>query len=115
MAQLPDFCLLYQYVPKSEYCQTDGVHSSLTWFRRSQTAIYASGAGLGASKGKEISKFASDYAGYVNLAKDGVSTYPVYPPHLALKGCSRLASVMAVETSPCALTYVIVGQPSLKL
>ncbi|KAM5535561.1 hypothetical protein V8D89_010728 [Ganoderma adspersum] len=35
-----------------------------------QTAIYASGAGLGAAKPKDISKFASDYTGYVNLAKD---------------------------------------------
>ncbi|KAH9923996.1 uncharacterized protein BXZ73DRAFT_91386 [Epithele typhae] len=35
-----------------------------------QTAIYAAGAGLGASKAKDITKFANDYAGYVNLAKD---------------------------------------------
>ncbi|KAI0806997.1 hypothetical protein C8Q74DRAFT_1225356 [Fomes fomentarius] len=35
-----------------------------------QTAIYAAGAGLGASKGKDITKIANDYTGYVNLAKD---------------------------------------------
>ncbi len=39
----------------------------------SQTAIYAAGAGLGASKGKDITKIANDYTGYVNLAKDAVS------------------------------------------
>lgn len=38
----------------------------------SQTAMYASGAGLGASKGKDITKVAGmDYAG---LAKESVST-----------------------------------------
>ncbi|RPD65767.1 hypothetical protein L226DRAFT_529916 [Lentinus tigrinus ALCF2SS1-7] len=35
-----------------------------------QTAIYAAGAGLGASKAKDITKIANDYSGYVNLAKD---------------------------------------------
>ncbi|KAI0747699.1 hypothetical protein C8Q80DRAFT_1336748 [Daedaleopsis nitida] len=35
-----------------------------------QTAIYAAGAGLGASKAKDITKFSNDYTGYVNLAKD---------------------------------------------
>ncbi|KAI0710448.1 hypothetical protein C8T65DRAFT_648399 [Cerioporus squamosus] len=35
-----------------------------------QTALYAAGAGLGASKPKDITKIASDYSGYVNLAKD---------------------------------------------
>ncbi|RDX45484.1 hypothetical protein OH76DRAFT_956917 [Lentinus brumalis] len=35
-----------------------------------QTALYAAGAGLGASKPKDISKIANDYSGYVNLAKD---------------------------------------------
>jgi hypothetical protein len=38
----------------------------------SQTAMYASGAGLGASKGKDITKVAGmDYAG---LAKESVSS-----------------------------------------
>ncbi|EJF62555.1 hypothetical protein DICSQDRAFT_103972 [Dichomitus squalens LYAD-421 SS1] len=35
-----------------------------------QTALYAAGAGLGATKPKDITKLASDYTGYVNLAKD---------------------------------------------
>ena len=44
----------------------------------SQTAIYASGAGLGASKAKDITKVANDYAGYVNLVKDSVSMIQCY-------------------------------------
>jgi RNA-binding protein 5/10 len=40
----------------------------------SQTAIYAQGVGLGASKGKEIGKYAEGYSGYVNMAQDAVST-----------------------------------------
>jgi hypothetical protein len=39
----------------------------------SQTAIYASGVGLGASKGKEVGKYQEGYAGYVNMVKDSVS------------------------------------------
>ncbi|KAH9967845.1 hypothetical protein BC827DRAFT_1168542 [Russula dissimulans] len=35
-----------------------------------QTAIYASGVGLGASKGKEVGKYQEGYAGYVNMVKD---------------------------------------------
>lgn len=35
-----------------------------------QTAIYAQGVGLGASKGKEIGKYAEGYSGYVNMAQD---------------------------------------------
>ncbi|CAL1703724.1 unnamed protein product [Somion occarium] len=35
-----------------------------------QTAIYASGAGLGASKGKEIGKYTEGYSGYVHMAQD---------------------------------------------
>jgi len=35
-----------------------------------QTAIYAQGVGLGASKGKEIGKYAEGYTGYVNMAQD---------------------------------------------
>ncbi|KAG6853703.1 hypothetical protein C0991_002239 [Blastosporella zonata] len=38
-----------------------------------QTAIYAQGAGLGASKGKEIGKYADGYSGYVQMAQDTVS------------------------------------------
>jgi hypothetical protein len=43
----------------------------------SQTAIYASGVGLGASKGKEVGKYQEGYAGYVNMAKDSVSHSPI--------------------------------------
>lgn len=39
----------------------------------SQTAIYAQGVGLGASKGKEIGKYAEGYSGYVHMAQDAVS------------------------------------------
>jgi len=35
-----------------------------------QTAIYASGVGLGASKGKEVGKYQEGYTGYVNMVKD---------------------------------------------
>lgn len=39
----------------------------------SQTAIYAQGVGLGASKGKELGKYADGYTGYVHMAQDAVS------------------------------------------
>ena len=39
----------------------------------SQTAIYAQGVGLGASKGKEIGKYADGYTGYVQQAQEAVS------------------------------------------
>jgi len=35
-----------------------------------QTAIYAQGVGLGASKGKELGKYTDGYSGYVNMAQD---------------------------------------------
>jgi RNA-binding protein 5/10 len=35
-----------------------------------QTAIFAQGVGLGASKGKEIGKYADGYLGYVQMAQD---------------------------------------------
>jgi len=35
-----------------------------------ETAIYAQGVGLGASKGKEVGKYADGYAGYVAMAQD---------------------------------------------
>ena len=38
-----------------------------------QTAIYATGVGLGATKGKEVGKYQEGYAGYVNMVKDSVS------------------------------------------
>ncbi|TFK72554.1 hypothetical protein BDN72DRAFT_887183 [Pluteus cervinus] len=34
------------------------------------TAVYAQGVGLGASKGKEVGKYADGYAGYVHMAQD---------------------------------------------
>lgn len=40
----------------------------------SQTAIYAQGVGLGASKGKEVGKYADGYKGYLNMAQDAVWT-----------------------------------------
>jgi hypothetical protein len=38
-----------------------------------QAAMYASGVGLGASKGKEIGKYSEGYSGYVDKVKDVVS------------------------------------------
>jgi len=35
-----------------------------------QTAIYAQGAGLGASKGRDIGKYTEGYSGYVHMAQD---------------------------------------------
>lgn len=35
-----------------------------------QTAMYAQGAGLGASKGKELGKYPDGYSGYVHMAQD---------------------------------------------
>jgi len=35
-----------------------------------ETAIFAQGVGLGASKGKEIGKYADGYSGYVIAARD---------------------------------------------
>jgi hypothetical protein len=45
---------------------------SLTAFS-SQTAIYAQGVGLGASKAKEMGKYAEGYSGYVHMVQDVVS------------------------------------------
>ncbi|KIY51131.1 hypothetical protein FISHEDRAFT_38467, partial [Fistulina hepatica ATCC 64428] len=45
-----------------------------------QTAVYAQGVGLGASKGKEIGKYTEGYSGYVHMAQDSVSCYFLYPP-----------------------------------
>src|SRR5712672_3094394 len=52
----------------------------------SQTAIYASGVGLGASKGKEVGKYQEGYAGYVNMVKDSVS--------LLKAGCTSTAQLL---------------------
>lgn len=43
----------------------------LMLFPRSKTAIYAEGAGLGASKGKEVGKFSE--GGYLSMAQESVS------------------------------------------
>ena len=58
-------------------------------FLSRQTAIYAAGAGLGASKAKDISKIANDYSGYVNLAKDAVSLLSKLSP---LDSCSLMGT-----------------------
>lgn len=39
----------------------------------SQTALYAQGVGLGASKGRELGKYTEGYSGYVNMVQDAVS------------------------------------------
>jgi hypothetical protein len=41
--------------------------------RRRQTAMFAAGVGLGASKGAEIGKHPEGYAGYLSKGKDMVS------------------------------------------
>jgi RNA-binding protein 5/10 len=41
----------------------------------SQTNIYAQGVGLGASKGRELGKYADGYTGYVHMAQDAVSVF----------------------------------------
>ena len=44
-----------------------------------QTAMYAQGVGLGASKGKDISKITEGYGGYVQMAQEAVSATPWRP------------------------------------
>ena len=62
----------------------------------SQTAIYAQGVGLGASKGKDIGKYAEGYSGYVSMAQDSVSA--VLTLHMCcLMRAIRLASDMGAE------------------
>jgi len=39
----------------------------------SQTAIYAQGVGLGASKARELGKYTEGYSGYVHMVQDAVS------------------------------------------
>ena len=46
----------------------------------SQTNIYAQGVGLGASKGRELGKYADGYTGYVHMAQDAVSVF--HFPHI---------------------------------
>lgn len=44
----------------------------------SETAMFETGAGIGASKGKEVGKY-SGYSGYVAMAKDSVRPCPSLP------------------------------------
>jgi hypothetical protein len=46
----------------------------------SQTNIYAQGVGLGASKGRQLGKYADGYTGYVHMAQDAVSVFRF--PHI---------------------------------
>lgn len=65
-----------------------------------KTAMYASGAGLGASKGKEVGKY-TDQNGYANLAKDSVLYY-----------CNDLWTVLTQQTGPrkiWELTSIVYG------
>ena len=39
-----------------------------------ETAVYTPGAGLGASKGKDIGKYAEGFSSYVHMVQDAVST-----------------------------------------
>lgn len=39
----------------------------------SETAIYAQGVGLGASKGKELSKYTEGFSNYAHMVQDSVS------------------------------------------
>lgn len=54
-------------------CVDFGLSPELSFTPCSQTAIYAQGVGLGASKGKELGKYADGYSGYVHMAQDAVS------------------------------------------
>lgn len=40
----------------------------------SETAVYAPGAGLGASKGKDIGKYAEGFTSYLHMVQDAVSS-----------------------------------------
>jgi hypothetical protein len=39
----------------------------------SETAVYTAGAGLGASKGKEVGKYAEGFSSYSHMVQDAVS------------------------------------------
>lgn len=39
-----------------------------------ETAVFTPGAGLGASKGKDIGKYAEGFSSYVHMVQDSVST-----------------------------------------
>ena len=60
--------------------------------------MYASGVGLGASKGKEVGKYQEGYTGYVNMVKDSVSQLHILqPPSIIDALHSRLESDMRAE------------------
>lgn len=40
---------------------------------KSETAVYTPGVGLGASKGKDLGKYAEGFSSYVHMAQDSVS------------------------------------------
>lgn len=64
-----------------------------------QTAIYATGVGLGASKGKEVGKYQEGYAGYVNMVKDSVSRIELrFHWYIAERFHCRHESDMMVES-----------------
>jgi hypothetical protein len=46
----------------------------------SQTNIYAQEVGLGASKGRELGKYADGYTGFVHMAQDAVTVF--HFPHM---------------------------------
>ena len=80
----------------------------------SQTAIYAQGVGLGASKAKEFGKYAEGYSGYVHMAQDAVSAIGLqgtemttaYHKFLLLLSQCRLGSAMgARRDSNCSHSY----------
>jgi hypothetical protein len=50
-----------------------GIPTANSTISNSQTAIYAQGVGLGASKGRELGKYTEGYSGYVNMVQDAVS------------------------------------------
>ena len=52
----------------------------------SQTSVYAEGVGLGASKGKEIEKYAEGFSSYSTMVQDSVSSIA---PHSHVHGPHR--------------------------
>jgi len=43
----------------------------------SETAVYTAGAGLGASKGKDIGKYAEGFSSYSHMVQDAVSLHVI--------------------------------------
>jgi len=62
-----------------------------------ETAVFTPGAGLGASKGKDIGKYAEGFSSYVHMVQDSVST-PPFSSESKLNTV-RLESAMAIEWS----------------